>query len=145
MVTMTGNRTLAIIKPDAFGTGRAGKILAHLEAQGFTILAARVMRLTQRQAEEFYAVHRERPFYRSLVTFMTSGPCMPLVLEKPNAVAAYREAIGATDPAEAKPGTVRKLFAESKERNAVHGSDSDENAEREARFFFADAELLAAR
>jgi nucleoside-diphosphate kinase len=145
MVTMAGNRTLAIIKPDAFLTGKAGKILAHLEGQGFKILAARVLRLTQTQAEEFYAVHRERPFYGSLVTFMTSGPCMPLVLEKANAVAAYREAIGATDPAEAKTGTVRKLFAESKERNAVHGSDSDENAEREARFFFPDAELLAAR
>lgn len=142
---MAGNRTLAIIKPDAFGTGKAGKIIAHLEAQGFSIRAARVTRLTQLQAEEFYAVHRERPFYRSLVTFMTSGPCMPLVLEKANAVVAYREAIGATDPAEAKAGTVRKLFAESKERNAVHGSDSDENAEREARFFFADAEVLAAR
>jgi nucleoside-diphosphate kinase len=145
MVNMAGNRTLAIIKPDAFGAGRAGKIIAHLEGQGFAIRAARVTRLTQLQAEEFYAVHRERPFYRSLVTFMTSGPCMPLVLEKANAVAAYRDAIGATDPAEAKPGTVRKLFAESKERNAVHGSDSDENAEREARFFFADTELLAAR
>jgi nucleoside-diphosphate kinase len=143
MVTMAGIRTLAIIKPDAFGAGKGGKILAHLEGQGFTVRAARVIRLTQRQAEEFYAVHRERPFYRSLVTFMTSGPCMPLVLEKANAVAAYREAIGATDPAEAKPGTVRKLFAESKERNAVHGSDSDENAEREARFFFSDVELLA--
>ena len=142
---MAGNRTLAIIKPDAFGAGKAGKIIAHLEAQGFSILAARVTRLTQLQAEEFYAIHRERSFYRSLVAFMTSGPCMPLVLEKANAVAAYREAIGATDPAEAKPGTVRKLFAESKERNAVHGSDSDENAEREARFFFADVELLAAR
>ncbi len=142
---MAGKRTLAIIKPDAFLTGKAGKILAHLEAQGFSIRAARVIRLTQAQAEEFYAVHRERPFYRSLVTFMTSGPCMPLVLEKANAVAAYREAIGATDPAEAKPGTVRKLFAESKERNAVHGSDSDENAERETRFFFADTELLTAR
>lgn len=142
---MAGNRTLAIIKPDALGAGKAGKIIAHLEAQGFSILAARVTRLTQLQAEEFYAIHRERSFYRSLVTFMTSGPCMPLVLEKANAVAAYREAIGATDPAEAKPGTVRKLFAESKERNAVHGSDSDENAEREARFFFADVELLAAR
>ena len=141
---MAGIRTLAIIKPDAFGAGKAGKILAHLEAQGFTVRAARVMRLTQRQAEEFYAVHRERPFYRSLVMFMTSGPCMPLVLEKANAVAAYREAIGATDPAEAKAGTVRKLFAESKERNAVHGSDSDENAEREARFFFSDVELLVA-
>lgn len=142
---MAGKRTLAIIKPDAFGAAKAGKIIAHLEAQGFKVVAARVMRLTQAQAEEFYAVHRERPFYRSLVSFMTSGPCMPIVLEKANAVAAYREAIGATDPAEAKAGTVRKLFAESKERNAVHGSDSDENAEREARFFFSDTELLAAR
>ena len=142
---MAGARTLAIIKPDAFGAGKAGKIIAHLEGQGFAVRAARVMRLTPAQAEEFYAVHRERPFYRSLVTFMTSGPCMPLVLEKANAVTAYRDAIGATDPAEAKPGTVRKLFAESKERNAVHGSDSDENAERESRFFFSDAELLAAR
>ena len=142
---MAGARTLAIIKPDAFGAGKAGKIIAHLEGQGFAVRAARVMRLTQAQAEEFYAVHRERPFYRSLVTFMTSGPCMPLVLEKASAVTAYRDAIGATDAAEAKPGTVRKLFAESKERNAVHGSDSDENAEREARFFFSDAELLAAR
>jgi nucleoside-diphosphate kinase len=145
MVNMAGKRTLAIIKPDAFGAGKAGKIIAHLESQGFSVLASRVMRLTQAQAEEFYAVHRGRPFYRSLVSFMTSGPCMPLVLEKTNAVAAYREAIGATDPAEATTGTVRKLFAESKERNAVHGSDSDENAEREARFFFSDAELLAAR
>jgi nucleoside-diphosphate kinase len=142
---MAGHRTLAIIKPDAFLTGKTGKILAHLEAEGFAIRAARVIRLTQAQAEEFYAVHRQRPFYRSLVAFMTSGPCMPLVLEKANAVAAYREAIGATDPAEAKPGTVRKLFAESKERNAVHGSDSDENAERETRFFFPDTELLAGR
>jgi nucleoside-diphosphate kinase len=145
MVNMAGKHTLAIIKPDAFGAGKAGKIIAHLESQGFSVLAARVMRLTPAQAEEFYAVHRGRPFYRSLVSFMTSGPCMPLVLEKTNAVAAYREAIGATDPAEAKAGTVRKLFAESKERNAVHGSDSDENAEREARFFFSDAEVLGAR
>ena len=142
---MDGMRTLAIIKPDAFGAGKAGKIIAHLEAQGFSILAARVTRLTQAQAEEFYAVHRERPFYRSLVSFMTSGPCMALILQKANAVAGYREAIGATDPAEARPGTVRKLFAESKERNAVHGSDSDENAEREARFFFAEADVIGAR
>lgn len=142
---MAGMRTLAIIKPDAFGAAKAGKIIAHLEGQGFSILAARVMRLTQAQAEEFYAVHRERPFYRSLVSFMTSAPCMALILQKANAVAAYREAIGATDPAEAKPGTVRKLFAESKERNAVHGSDSDENAEREARFFFSEADVIAAR
>ncbi|HUF26235.1 MAG TPA: nucleoside-diphosphate kinase [Gemmatimonadaceae bacterium] len=138
---MSGSHTLAIIKPDAFGAGRAGKILAHLEEGGFTVIAARVLRLTEPQAGEFYAVHRERPFYRSLVSFMTSGPCMPLVLEKRSAVAALREAIGATDPAEAAAGTVRKLFAESKERNAIHASDSDDNAEREIGFFFSRVEL----
>jgi nucleoside-diphosphate kinase len=100
------------------------------------------MHLTKKRAGEFYAVHRERPFYDELVTFMTSGPCMPLVLEKANAVLALRDAIGATDPAEAAAGTVRKLYAESKGRNAIHASDSDENAEREARFFFAETELL---
>lgn len=142
---MAGNRTLTIIKPDAFGAGKAGKIIAHLEQQGFKLLAARVMRLTDRQAGEFYAVHRERPFYRSLVTFMTSGACMPMLLEKPDAVAALRQAIGATDPAEAAAGTVRKLFAESKERNAIHASDSDDNAVREAGFFFQDTEVLAAQ
>ena len=142
---MAGSRTLAIIKPDAFGAGKAGKILAHLEQGGFRILATRVARLTEAQAGEFYAVHRERPFYRSLTSFMTSGPCMPMVLEKSGAVAALRQAIGATDPAEAAEGTVRKLFAESKERNAIHASDSDENAEREIHFFFAAAELLSAR
>jgi nucleoside-diphosphate kinase len=142
---MAGTYTLTIIKPDAFTTGKAGKIIAHLEQQGFRILASRVLHLTQAQAGEFYAVHRERPFYGSLVSFMTSGPCMPMVLEKPDAVAALRTAIGATDPAEAAAGTVRKLYAESKERNAIHASDSDENAAREARFFFAETELLAAR
>jgi len=142
---MAGTYTLTIIKPDAFSTGKAGKIIAHLEQQGFRILASRVLHLTQAQAGEFYAVHRERPFYGSLVSFMTSGPCMPMVLEKPDAVAALRTAIGATDPAEATAGTVRKLYAESKERNAIHASDSDENAAREARFFFAETELLAAR
>lgn len=142
---MAGNFTLAIVKPDAFGAGKAGKILAHLEQQGFRLRAAKVVHLTEAQAGEFYAVHRERPFYRSLVGFMTSGPCMPMILEKDDAVAAYRTAIGATDPAEAAEGTVRKLFAESKERNAVHGSDSDENARLEAGFFFAAAEVLAAR
>ena len=142
---MAGTYTLTIIKPDAFSTGKAGKIIAHLEGQGFRILASRVMHLTQAQAGEFYAVHRERPFYGSLVSFMTSGPCMPMVLEKPDAVAALRTAIGATDPAEAAAGTVRKLYAESKERKAIHASDSDENATREARFFFAETELLAAR
>lgn len=139
---MPGNRTLTIVKPDAFGAGKAGKIIAHLEAAGFRIVAARVMDLSTAQAEAFYEVHRERPFYRSLVTFMTSGTCMPLVLERENAVAELRTAIGATDPAEAAAGTVRKLFAESKERNAIHASDSDENASRESRFFFAESELL---
>ena len=142
---MAGNRTLTIIKPDAFGAGKAGKIIAHLEQQGFKVLAARVLHLTEAEAGEFYAVHRERPFYRSLVTFMTSGACMPMVLEKAGAVSALRGAIGATDPAEAEAGTVRKLFAESKERNAIHASDSDENAAREASFFFSDTELLRAR
>jgi nucleoside-diphosphate kinase len=141
---MPVTRTLTIIKPDAFGSGKAGKIIAHLEAGGFRIVAARVTHLTQAEAGEFYAVHRERPFFRSLVTFMTSGPCMPMVLERDDAVNALRAAIGATDPAEAASGTVRKLYAESKERNAIHASDSDENAEREARFFFAETELIRA-
>ena len=139
---MAGTTTLTIIKPDAFGAGKAGKIIALLEEKGFTVRAARVMQLTKAQAGEFYAVHRERPFYGELVQFMTSGPCMPLVLEKANAVLALRDAIGATDPAEAAAGTVRKLYAESKGRNAIHASDSDENAQREARFFFAETDLL---
>jgi nucleoside-diphosphate kinase len=142
---MAGNITLAIVKPDALGSGKAGRIIAHLEAAGFALRAARILHLTKAQAGEFYAVHKGRPFYPSLVTFMTSGPCMPLVLERADAVPALRRTIGATDPAEAEPGTVRKLYAESKERNAIHASDSDENALREARFFFADADVLAAR
>jgi len=142
---MADSFTLTIVKPDAFGTNKAGKIIAHLEAQGFRIRTARVLHLTTAQAEEFYAVHRERPFFKSLVSFMTTGPCMPMVLEKADAVAALRKAIGATDPKEAEQGTVRQLFAESKERNAIHASDSDENAQRESRFFFSDVELLAAR
>lgn len=142
---MAGNFTLTIIKPDAFGSGKAGKIIAHLEAQGFRILASRVLHMTQAEAGAFYEVHKERPFYGSLVTFMTSGPCMPMVLEKADAVASLRTAIGATDPAQADEGTVRKLYAESKERNAIHASDSDENAAREAGFFFAATELLRAR
>ena len=142
---MAGNYTLTIIKPDALGAGKAGKIIAHLEQQGFKILASRVLHMTQAQAGEFYAVHKERPFYGSLVSFMTSGPCMPMILEKNDAVGALRTAIGATDPAQADAGTVRKLFAESKERNAIHASDSDENAGREARFFFAEIEVLGAR
>ena len=139
---MAGNRTLTIVKPDAFEAGKAGKIIAHLEGEGFRVLAARVLRLSEPQAREFYAVHKERPFYGSLVGFMTSGRCMPLVLERDDAVGTLRRVIGSTDPAEAAEGTVRKLFAESKERNAIHASDSDENAEREARFFFAEADAL---
>jgi nucleoside-diphosphate kinase len=142
---MAGSRTLTIVKPDAFGAGKAGKIIAHLEAGGFKVVTARVLKMSDAQAGAFYEVHKERPFYGSLVKFMTSGPCMPLVLEKENAVLSLREAIGSTDPAEAAEGTVRKLYAESKERNAIHASDSDENAEREARFFFSETELIQAR
>lgn len=133
--------TLAIIKPDAVAAGKAGKVLAHLEQAGFTVKAARMVKLTQAQAEAFYAVHKERPFYRSLVTFMTSGAAIPLALEADNPVKKLRDVIGATDPKEAAPGTVRALFAESKERNAIHASDSDENARREIGFFFTEAEL----
>lgn len=142
---MAGNRTLTIIKPDAFASAKAGKIIAHLEAAGFRVAAARVMHLSEAEAGAFYEVHRERPFYRSLVTFMTSGACMPMILERDDAVSALRSTIGATDPAEAAAGTVRKLYAESKERNAIHASDSDENATREARFFFSETELIRAR
>jgi len=133
--------TLAIVKPDAVRAGHAGKILALLEGAGFVMRAARLLQLSAAQAEGFYEVHRERPFYRSLVTFMTSGPALALALERDDAVARLREVIGATDPVEAKPGTVRKLFAESKERNAIHASDSPENAAREVAFFFAEGEL----
>ena len=139
---MAGNYTLTIIKPDAFGAAKAGNIVALLEARGFRVRAARVMHLTKQQAGEFYAVHRERPFYGELVEFMMSGACMPMVLEKPDAVTALRDAIGATDPTEAAAGTVRKLYAESKGRNAIHASDSDDNAARESRFFFAETDLI---
>ncbi len=138
---MAGNRTLTIIKPDAFGAGKAGKIIALLEERGFRIAAARVLHLSQAQAEAFYAVHRERPFFASLTKFMTSGPCMPMLLERADAVSSLRETIGATDPAEAAAGTVRALYAESKERNAIHASDSDENAKLEGSFFFAEADV----
>jgi len=133
--------TLAIIKPDAVAARTTGKILAHLEQAGFAIRAAHLVRLTERQAEAFYAVHRERPFFRSLVTFMTSGPGLALALERDDAVVALRQAIGATDPAQAEPGTIRKLYAQSKERNAIHASDSPENAAREVGFFFPEVEL----
>lgn len=133
--------TLGIIKPDAIETGKAGLILAHLQRDGFVLRAARLVRLTPAQAGEFYAVHRGRPFYPDLVHFMTSGPCLPMALERDDAVARLRTVIGATDPAEAAPGTIRKLYAESKGRNAIHASDSAENAAREVAFFFPEGEL----
>lgn len=136
------SQTLAIIKPDAVAAGNAGSIIAHLEDAGFRVVALRMTRLDPPQAGEFYAVHRERPFYDSLVDFMTSGPVIPIVLEADDAVSALRSAIGATDPAEADEGTVRALYAESKERNAIHASDSPENAETEIGFFFSRHQLI---
>lgn len=140
---MAATHTLTIIKPDAFESGKAGQILAHLEAAGFELVAARVLHLAKGEAEEFYAVHRERAFFGSLVEFMTSGRCMPMILRRDDAVAELRRVIGATDPAEAEAGTVRALYAESKERNAIHASDSDANAAVEAGFFFARRDWLA--
>lgn len=140
---MAGNRTLGIVKPDAVTGGKLGAILAHLEREGFVIRAARLLRMSGIEAEAFYEVHRGRPFYPGLVEFMSSGPCFPMVLEKANAVQAFRAVIGATDPEEAAPGTIRKLYAESKGRNAVHGSDSDETAAHEIEFFFTEAERAA--
>jgi len=139
------SRTLAIVKPDAVAAGHAGKIIAHLENEGFRILAMRMTRLSRAQASAFYEVHRERPFYAELVEFMMSGAVVPIALERDDAVPKLREVIGATDPAEAAEGTVRKLYADSKGRNAVRASDSDENAAVEVAFFFPEAELAAAR
>ncbi|HKT60945.1 MAG TPA: nucleoside-diphosphate kinase [Gemmatimonadales bacterium] len=138
---MAVSLTLGIVKPDAVATGKTGKIVAHLQDAGFTLRAARLVRLTPAEAGAFYAVHRGRPFYADLVAFMTSGPCLPMALERADAVASLRQVIGATDPAEAAAGTIRKLYAESKGRNAIHASDSDENARREVAFFFTEAEL----
>ena len=138
---MAGKLTFAMLKPDAVAAGNAGAILAHVEKSGFAIKAMRMLRLTRVEAEAFYAVHRERGFYGELVEFMSSGPVVAMALEAPDAVLAWRTAIGATDPAEADAGTIRKLFAESKGKNAVHGSDSDENAAREIAFFFPEREL----
>jgi nucleoside-diphosphate kinase len=137
--------TLAILKPDSVAAGHAGKILAHLEGEGFTIRGVKLLRLAPAQAQAFYEVHRERPFYGSLVEFMTSGPVMPVALERDDAVAHLRQVMGATDVAKAAPGTVRALYGTSIERNAIHGSDSAANAALEITFFFARAELLAAR
>ena len=136
-------RTLAIIKPDAVAAGHAGKILDRILQEGFAVRAMKLVRLTQAEAEGFYAVHRERPFFGELTTFMSSGPCIPLVLEKEGAVAAWREVIGATNPANAAEGTIRKLFARSMGENAVHGSDSPENGVKESRYFFPESVIAA--
>ena len=136
-------RTLAIVKPDAVANGHTGAILDAILKAGFAVKALKLTRLTRAEAEGFYAVHKERPFFGELVDFMASGPCVPMVLEKDGAVQAWRDLIGATDPAEAAEGTVRARFAESKGRNAAHGSDSVENGRTEAHFFFSEAEILA--
>ena len=134
--------TLTIIKPDSVENGNVGNIIARLEAEGFTILGARMLRLTTAQAEGFYAVHRERPFYRDLVAYMTSGPVWAMALERADAVTHLRQVMGATDPAKADEGTIRASYGSSIERNAIHGSDSPENAAIEIAFFFPTAELL---
>jgi nucleoside-diphosphate kinase len=133
--------TLGMIKPDATGAGKAGKIIAHIEGAGFRLAGMKLVRLSTAQAGEFYAEHKGKPFYDDLVAFITSGPVVAMALERDNAVKIFRETIGATDPAQADEGTVRKLFAESKSRNAVHGSDSPASAERELKFFFSRLEM----
>ncbi|MBK8014005.1 MAG: nucleoside-diphosphate kinase [Deltaproteobacteria bacterium] len=138
---MTLERTLSIVKPDAVQKNLVGAVLAKLEAAGLRIVNTKMMRLTVGQAQAFYAVHRERPFYESLVTFMTSGPVVVSVLEGENAIARNREVMGATDPAKAAEGTIRKAYAESIERNAVHGSDAPETAKAEVAFFFSGCDL----
>ena len=138
-----GNRTYAMIKPDAIRNGHMGKILDRVLSSGFKILGAKLIRMTKEQAEGFYAVHSDRPFFEELTTFMSSGQCLVMALEKNNAVVAWRETIGATNPAEAAKGTIRKDFATSLGENAVHGADSDENANIEIRFFFTESELIS--
>ena len=138
---MASERTLSIIKPDATRRNLTGRINAKFEEAGLRIVAQKRLQLTQAQAGAFYAVHKERPFYKDLVSFMTSGPVVVQVLEGPNAVAKNREVMGATNPANAEPGTIRKEFAESIEANSVHGSDSAENAAIEIAFFFAGIEI----
>ena len=130
------NKTLAIIKPDSVGKKNVGKIIDRILSAGFRIVAMEQKQLSKSNAQEFYEIHRKRPFYEDLVSFMTSGPCVPIVLEKNNAVAAFRKIIGSTNPEQADLGTIRKDFAENVQNNAIHGSDSDENARKEIAFFF---------
>ena len=134
------NITLTIIKPDAVANGHTGKIVDHIISAGYKVRAMKMIHLNEREAGGFYDVHRERPFFNDLVSFMTSGPCVPIVLEKENAIEDFRNLIGATNPADAAEGTIRKIFATSIEANAVHGSDSDDNAAIEGSFFFSELE-----
>ena len=138
-----GNKTFAMIKPDAMLNGYMGKILDHVISAGFNILGAKLIRMTKAEAEGFYAIHKDRSFFDELTTFMSSSQTMVFVLQKENAVSAWRETIGATNPEEADEGTIRKKFATSLSKNAVHGADSDENAIKEIRFFFTDSELIS--
>lgn len=137
---MPSNITLTMIKPDAVADGFTGKILDHIIAAGFKIQAMKLTRLSKEKAEEFYAIHKERPFFKDLIAFMTEGPIVAAILEKENAVEDFRKLIGATNPANAAEGTIRKLYAKNIERNAIHGSDSDENAAIEASFHFSGLE-----
>lgn len=138
---MSGNRTFTMIKPDAVAAGHTGAILKMIEEAGFRIVAMKRTKLSAEKAGEFYAVHKERPFYGELVEFMSSGPIVAAILEKDNAVEDFRKLIGATNPAEAEPGTIRALFAKNIGENAIHGADSDENAARESSFHFAQVEI----
>jgi len=138
---MAGNKTFIMIKPDAVADGHSGAIIDRIEKEGFRILGLKKIQITQAQAEKFYAVHKERPFFGELTTFMASAPSIVACLQRDNAVQHWRDVIGATDPAEAAENTIRKLYARNKGENAVHGSDSDENAEIESAFFFSQLEL----
>jgi len=138
-----GNKTFAIIKPDAVEKAYTGKIYGRIQKAGFKILSAKLLKMTVVQAEGFYSIHKDKPFFKDLIAFMTSGPCMVLALKKDNAVASWRKTIGATNPQDAEENTIRRDFATSVQENAVHGSDSDENAEKEIAFFFTDSELLS--
>ncbi|MDX1389936.1 MAG: nucleoside-diphosphate kinase [Acidobacteriota bacterium] len=138
-------RTLAIIKPDAVEKNYVGRILARIEEEGFTIVAMRMIRMTRKEAEGFYAVHRERPFFGDLTAYMSSGPAVVMVLEKDDAIAVWRKVMGATNPAEAEEGTIRKLFGESIERNATHGSDATETSAFETAYFFSGVDRIDAR
>ena len=137
------DRTFAIIKPDAVKNGHTGYIYYRIQKFNFKVIGAKLLRMSQEQAEGFYGIHKERPFFNDLIQFMTSGPCMVLALEKENAVESWRKAIGSTNPQEAEEGTIRKDFATNVQENAVHGSDSNENAQKEIAFFFLDSELLS--